>query len=173
MPWIHYIRPSEKVLTCSRCSINFFWVDGFYMIRDRSWAKSTAGVGKSRQAPSCDRGQLGLRKNHKRTSNRDPMRQLSHLGWTDCSLLPAGNWGQQTPSLAHGCHSMHIHTMPSIAGVFFTIQSAHRGIQERARGKPCPMEKQQDLKFGSSGCCHLLGQCPWAHFLNSNLESPC
>lgn len=118
MPWIHYIRPSEKVLTCSRCSINFFWVDGFYMIRDRSWAKSTAGVGKSRQAPSCDRGQLGLRKNHKRTSNRDPMRQLSHLGWTDCSLLPAGNWGQQTPSLAHGCHSMHIHTMPSIAGVF-------------------------------------------------------
>ena len=123
MAWIHYIRPSEKVWTCSRCSINFFWVDGFYMIRDKSWAKSTAGVGKSRQAPSYDRGQLGLRKNHKRTSNRDPMRQLSHLGWTDCSLLPPGNWGQQTPSLAHECHSMHIYTMPSIAGAF--LPSSH------------------------------------------------
>ena len=40
--------------------------------------------------------------------------------------------------------------------VLFTIQAPHRGIQEGARGKPCPMEKQQDLKPGSSGCCYLL-----------------
>lgn len=110
MAWIHYIRPSEKVLTCSRCSTNFFWVDGSYMIRDRSWTKSTAGVGKSRQAPSWDCGQLGVRKNHKRTSNRNLMRQLSRLGWATCSWLPPGNWllwttnpclGPRMPQRAH------------------------------------------------------------------------
>ena len=128
------------------------------MIRDRSWTKSTAGVGKSRQAPSWDCGQLGLRKNHKRTSNRNLMRQLSHLGCATCSWLPPGNWLMQTANPCLGPwmpQRAHTHCTQQ-SRCFLTIQAPRRGIQEGARGKPCPMEKQQDLKPGSSGCCYLL-----------------
>lgn len=113
------------------------------MIRDRSWAESTACVGKSRQAPHCDPGQLGLRKNHKRVSNRNSMRQLHHLGWANCWAnclrWPPGHWLLRITNHFFGPQKplrTHIHSTPSTAVIFYLPVTApgrcHRERQRQA-----------------------------------------
>lgn len=75
---------------------------------------------------------------------------MSHLGWANCPQLPPGNWLMRTTNLFLGPQvplCAHVHSTPSNLG----------SVKERARGKPGPMEKWQDLNFARSGSWHLLG----------------
>lgn len=151
----------------SRCSINFLWVDGFYMSRDRSWTKSTAewaSLGKHQ----VDCGQLGLRTNHRehQTGIRWVIKS-PRMGYlplvTTRQLADVDNKPLPWPMDATGAH---IHCAQQ-SRCFFTIQSPHRELE--ANLVPWKIAEFEAWQFW---CCHLLGLCPWAHFLNSNLESP-